>query len=189
MAPKKNTDRVIGFGDEHYKVGVCIGNIPNMVEYQGLTKLLPLTNGEIYAIGQTCGNGWRKVFNVYAKLLHQFPETVLSGAQDFPTWQQLRDSNLLQASSQTALLFSPPIIEKNPKRIHIIAGRTYANTLTQLALGSSGSNSFNFEWLTNEFAVDKAHAVVVSPYFDYRQLSNIKIDYLTDVIQQLVNDK
>jgi len=62
---KKN----IGLGCNKFTFAVYIANQPNMLEYQQLSELSPLTTSEIFTIGQTCGNGWRKVFNVYAKLL------------------------------------------------------------------------------------------------------------------------
>jgi hypothetical protein len=59
----------VGFGDKDFTIAVYIANKPNMVEYQNLVEVLPLVSGEIDLINQACGNGWRKVFNVFAKFL------------------------------------------------------------------------------------------------------------------------
>jgi hypothetical protein len=58
-----------GLGDQYAQFNVYIANIPAFSEYSSLGCIKPLSSGEIHAIGLACGNGWRKVFNVYAKLL------------------------------------------------------------------------------------------------------------------------
>lgn len=52
-------------------------------------------------------------------------------------------------------------------------GRTYAR-----ALVNSGRLDVPLTWLDHEFAINAASRVIVCPYFDYRQLSNLKIDRL-----------
>ena len=93
----------IGFGDKDFSFAVYIANKPNMLEYQGLCEVTTLVEGEIDVINQACGNGWRKVFNVYAKLLYCLDNK----GYDFSTyalnWQSYRDKYLLQAQSKTAL--------------------------------------------------------------------------------------
>jgi hypothetical protein len=41
------------------------------------------------------------------------------------------------------------------------------------------------EWLDKDFAVNRAQNIIVCPYFDYRQLSNIKIQSLAELIISL----
>ena len=172
----------IGLGCQYFTIAVYIANKPNMVEYQHLTNISALSTGEIKAINTACGNGWRKVFNVYAKLLYALDKQLFNYSTLENTWQQYRDNHLLQQHSKTALLFSPPQLTGNRKNkvLHIICGKTYAKHL----LASNQLNS-NFVWLDDEFAIDKTHNLIVCPYFDYRQLSNIKIEKLAGLLKSL----
>jgi len=171
----------IGFGCSQFTFAVYLANTPNMLEYQNICGVNSLVRGEIDAIGQACGNGWRKVFNVYAKLLYALSPADFSFAQRAATWQQYRDGYLLQAGSATALLFSPPKLDSNTQTIHIICGRTYAKDLL-----ASGELEVNLVWLDDEFAIDEKKRLIVCPYFDYRQLSNIKIERLSVMLSQMI---
>ncbi len=171
---------MFGLGSHKFDIAVYIANTPATPEYQELTQVSALTSGEITAIGQACGNGWRKVFNVYAKLLHALPKEHFSYANLTSTWQQYRDKYLLQSNSRTALLFSPPCINSENKSLHVICGRTYAKQLI-----NNGDLKAQLTWLDEEFAIDKKNRVIVCPYFDYRQLSNIKISRLVVMLTAL----
>ena len=179
------SDQDIGFGTDDYQIAVYIANRPPVYEYQQLSQLTALTSGEIAYIGQHCGNGWRKVFNVYAKLLYALDKQQFNFASLAPTWQQYRDDFLLQTDSKTSLLFSVPLLKStkknlNQKVIHIIMGRTYAKHIL-----STGALDIELVWLNNEFAINRAQRVIVCPYFDYRQLSNVKIEWLAELIKEL----
>jgi len=177
-------DNNIGLGCNNFKIAVYIGNIPYMPEYQALKGMTPLSAGEIYHIGQECGNGWRKVFNVYAKVLFALDKKLFEYAGLSSTWQMYRDEYLLQSKSETALLFSPPILSTNVHTLHIICGRTYANQLKD-----SNNLDVQLTWSNSEFAINQAHNLVVCPYFDYRQLSNIKIETLASILNDFKNKK
>ena len=190
-----NNSTNIGFGCQAFEIGVYIANRPNMLEYQDIDTIVPLTGNEIYTIGQACGNGWRKVFNVYAKFIFALNKKAFSHLQQGATWQVFRDKHLLQSNSKTALLFSPPKITADSNTIHIICGRTYAKELRTYAKElrtyskdsiNSGKLDSQLTWLNEEFAVDQSQRLIVCPYFDYRQLSNVKIDYLCELIDQLI---
>ncbi len=176
------SDQDLGFGADDYQIAVYIANRPPIYEYQQLAQLTALTSGEIAHIGQHCGNGWRKVFNVYAKLLYALDKQQFNFAKLAPTWQQYRDSFLLQPYSNTALLFSAPILSAKKQRsnkgvIHIIMGKIYAKSLINNKILTVELN-----WLDHEFAINQEQQVIVCPYFDYRQLSNAKIDKLAGLI-------
>lgn len=171
---------LFGLGCQNYKIAVYIANTPAMPEYRHLTKIISLASGEISTIGHECGNGWRKVFNVYAKLLYALPKEHFSFSNSASTWQQYRDNFLLQKNSQTALLFSAPLLKADSNTLHIICGRTYAKQLVK-----SGDLTAQLTWIDEEFAIDKYNKVVVCPYFDYRQLSNIKIERLSQMLTAL----
>lgn len=171
--------RSTGFGSEQAQIKVYVAKRPPMQEYAYLPGIQPLQQGEIALINQACGNGWRKVFNVYAKLLFALEPKLFGFAQQAADWQQYRDQQLLQAGSGTALLFSPPQLNANNKTIHIIAGRTHAKALVEQGLACQ------LNWLNHEFAIDEYQRLLVCPYFDYRQLNNEKIAYLAALLAQL----
>jgi hypothetical protein len=170
----------IGLGCTNFIIAVYIANKPNMAEYQQLKSITPITKDEITTINNACGNGWRKVFNVYAKLLYALDKKHFFFSKFAPTWQKYRDSFLLQPNSKVALLFSPPQPTSNKEGLHIICGKTYAKHLL-----ATRQLTANFIWLDDEFAIDKTQNLIVCPYFDYRQLSNIKIEKLACLLEEL----
>lgn len=170
---------VSGFGDVAACIRIYIANRPPMAEYAGLQAVQALHSGEIELINRACGNGWRKVFNVYAKLLFVLDTKQFAFAQQAGSWQQYREQHLLQAGSNTALMFSAPDLKPTTKTVHIIAGRTHAKALLEAGLAAQLS------WLNNEFAVDKHNRLLVCPYFDYRQLNNEKLAFLAQRIKAL----
>jgi hypothetical protein len=157
-----------------------MANKPNMLEYQNLSEVTSLIEGEINMINHACGNGWRKVFNVYAKLLYALEKKYFNYSDKAATWQDYRDKKLLQAQNKTALLFSSPQLTPNKETVHIICGKGYAKTLI-----NNGELITNLGWLDDEFAIDRENKLIVCPYFDYRQLSNIKIERLAGILQSL----
>jgi len=171
---------VSGLGDPLAQFKVYIANRPDFSEYPSLATVKPLCVGEIQEIGRACGNGWRKVFNVYAKLVFALNTECIVSLHQAQSWQNFREHTLLQRSSNTSLLFSCPQItevkNKSNKTVHIIMGKTYAK---------SHSLPHSLIWLDNEFAVDPENRLLICPYFDYRQLSNIKIIRLVELIKQL----
>ena len=86
----------VGLGCEKYTIAVYIENRPPLYEYKALEEITPVTTGEISAIGQQCGNGWRKVFNVYAKLLFALDKEQFGFTKLAATWQAYRDRFLFQ---------------------------------------------------------------------------------------------
>ena len=173
----------VGLGCNDAQIAVYIANVPPLAEYQQLDHVSPAIQGEIAAIGQQCGNGWRKVFNVYAKLLYALDSSLFSFSKMAPTWQQYRDEFLLQPKSKTALFFGPPhlvVAQQTSKPIHIIMGRTYAKTLIK-----EGYITEPLRWLDDDFAINMSQRLIVCPYFDYRQLSNIKIERLAKLIKEM----
>lgn len=132
----------------------------------------------INQINAACGNGWRKVFNVYAKWIFSLLEG-LESAHQYVSWQAYRDKALLTAEGITALWFSPPV-SFNPDSLNIVMGKTYAG---QLGLTDT------MHWETADFAICVRRNLIVTPYFDYRQLTNEKIGFLNYLIRhQLMSD-
>ena len=170
----------IGFGDSNFQIAVYIANRPAMYEYQNLDGVTPLVSGEVETINQACGNGWRKVFNVYAKVLFALDKAQFEFSKHTKTWQAYRDKYLLQGSDSTALLFSEPELKPGNNKLHIICGKGHAK-----ALINSGQLVAELAWLDDDFAIDRGNNLIVCPYFDYRQLSNIKIERLAKLIKTL----
>ncbi|MER2491921.1 DUF6942 family protein [Catenovulum sediminis] len=163
----------VGLGDVQFDIAVYIENRPPLEAYLSLYHLKPLEENELDNIVTRCSNNWRKIFNCYAKLLYQL------NTCDLSSWQQYRDQLFLKEGANAALLFSAPLLAttelKESKTVHVISGRTYASKL----------NLPTLDWLAPDFAINRQHKIIVSPYFDYRQLSNIKIEQLAALIRQL----
>ncbi len=172
-----------GFGDVNARFRVYLAAPPAMEAYQQLSGIQPLQAGDIDQIYRHCGNGWRKIFNVYAKLLFALPPTQFPFANLASSWQQFRDERLLQNTSNTALWFSSPQLGKDDRLLHLIAGRTLAKQL--LAQGLQAE----LHWLSPEFAVDPARKLLVTPFFDYRQLNNEKIAVSARLLQLLATQE
>jgi hypothetical protein len=171
------TDNTIerGLGCPDALLRVYVAKPPPMREFLALQQIQPLLPGQIQQIGNHCGNGWRKVFNVYAKLVFTLPATWQPTLHGNKTWQQWRDQTLLQTGGNCSLLFSAPQVQERSRptalrTLHIIAGRQHARTLV-----TSGDLTVPLQWLDDEFALNAEHRVIVCPYFDYRQLSDVKI--------------
>jgi len=160
----------IGFGDNTAFVNVYIENIPPLPQYENLSSCIALKDGEINHIGQQTGNHWRKVFNVYAKFIYELK------APHYDSWQSFRDQQLLQKNSKVSLLFSAPKLTVRSPSISIVMGKTYANKL------GVAQQSI---WLSETFAIHKELRLIICPYFDYRQLSNIKITQLCQLVRQI----
>lgn len=158
----------IGLGTQSAKYRIYIGNRPPLPEYQALDQLRPVLPGEISNIVDQTGNHWRKIFNLFAKLMFEL------NPEGHSTWQAFRDNRLLQSGADHALFFSQPDFGQ-PDTIHIITGKSHA-----LALGFEQLSE-----LKQDFAVDKSRKLIVAPYFDYRQLSNQKLAELVGIVREL----
>jgi len=182
----KKESHCVALGDPLFTFAVYIGNQPDMSEYQYLERAIALNKGDISTIGKVCGNGWRKVFNVYAKLLYALDQDTFSFSTWAPTWQDFRDQFLLQAGSRTALIFSAPqlndmVIKKECDVVHLICGKTYAKQLIQI-----GKLNCPLTWIDQAFAINLQYKVVICPYFDYRQLSDHNIKRLASMLSGLL---
>ena len=170
-------------------IRVFIANRPPLDIYQQRNNLLSMEFGEIDEIARLTGNHWRKIFNVYAKLMFALLSSNNCLANDISTWQIYRDKSLLQHNSATALLFSKPYFQietastaKQCKSntVNIVMGKQYA-----ASLGLDREHNKELIIIDNDFAISKSHNIIICPYFDYRQLSNIKIDHLVKLIKKM----
>lgn len=167
-------NKSIGLGSPKSNINFYIANRPPIDGYPLMTENRGLAMGELAHIVKHTSNHWRKVFNVYAKLLFDWHQ--LQGRTDLPaSWQAYRDLELFQQHSHEALLFSSPQIDMDKTVIHIIAGKTYAAHLNLPPL----------IWLDSYFAINEEYRLIVAPYPDYRQLSNERIARLIEFMHRL----
>ena len=162
---------MIGIGDKHCKLAVYIGNRPPLDEYLVREHLVPARDDELARVGRETGNHWRKIINIYAKLGY------LLDPKSFPTWQAYRDGFLLTRESQQVLLFNNTIVTKAQDSISLICGKTHAMTLV---------DEDDLQWIDSDFAINRSRHLIVTPYFDYRQLSNVKLEKLVGIINTFV---
>lgn len=178
---KIKMSKLVGLGSSNARLTIYIKNRPPLDEYQNLDSMKFMLSSEILDVGRLTGNHWRKIFNVFAKLMFEL------NASTYTRWQDLRDQYLLQEGCNEALLFSQPCFLSKQSLpadngISIIMGKTYAlDILAKQAKFSLDS----LLWLSEDFAISKSHQLIVCPYFDYRQLSNIKITRLVKLINSL----
>lgn len=161
----------VGFGSSEFKYAVYFEHKPPIEPYLAHTELTPLSKSELDFILANTSNNWRKIFNCFAKLSFALePDHCKS-------WQALRDTQLLSEHQPFALLFSKPDLTQT-ETIHIISGRTYAAKLDL---------PVELTWLSPQFAINKKCKLIVSPYFDYRQLSNERLEILIKLIKGLAD--
>ncbi len=172
-----------GLGDAQARLRVYVAKAPPMAEFAGLDACVALLPGQIEQIYRHCGNGWRKVFNVYAKLVWALPAPWQPDLQGATSWQHWRDRVLLQAGSGTGLLFGANGFGADAEALHIIAGRQHARDLLAQGLLPDALTG-GLVWLDDEFAVARRLRLLVCPYLDYRQLSDIKIARLVQLVRQ-----
>lgn len=161
-----------GLGDAQPQFTVYIANRPPLEEYQAIQGIRAMQCGEIARIAQLTGNHWRKIFNVYAKLVYAL------NTQGFASWQQYREEFLLQKGSKQALLFSQPDLRQ--PGLHLIMGRTYARGCTKNLMLETALFAVD-----SDFQIAPEQRLLVTPYFDYRQLSNAKLAQLRTLIGRL----
>jgi hypothetical protein len=156
-----------GLGDPSPLLVICAPHRPPGYQSSPEQTISPLTDGDLERLIRDGGNHWRKIFTLYAKLLHGL--TPLEA-----DWQTCRDRRLLRSGSACALLFEHSCVPEQ-EQLCLVMGQTFGR--------AEG-------WLENDqtlpaeqpFVLHPEHAVIVTPYFDYRQLSNAR---LASLIQRI----
>ena len=133
---------------------------------------------EIIQVG---GNNWRKIFNIYSKLcfnLLSMNDHNLS--RDTASWQEYRDKCLLRESSIFSLqyLYESLLSPVDNDSLYILTGKKCVQeyNLTDKLV-----------WINKDFAQVEGMNIVVCPYFDYRQLSNEKLETLTQLVSERID--
>lgn len=173
-----------GLGDEQAKINVYIANRPPLLEYEELEWMKPMIAGEIKMIADQTGNHWRKVFNVYAKFIFELGKQQNEyRTKSFSSWQNYRDDLLLKSGSNTALFFTAPKLDTNA--VHIVMGKGYFKELGYEPDNIEGMSWEGIEGGWQDFAIWPEKKLIMCPYFDYRQLSNIKIEKLVELVKSI----
>lgn len=157
-----------GLGSLDYHLGIYIGNQPDCPSINDLQIVRSAKAGEIVDIIGFTGNHWRKVFSICAKLgFSLWPS-------DVANWQTYRDEELFQQGSKMALLFSLPK-EPAPGKLHLVLGKQYCEKIFPDKRFMQGVDGFPVhpEW-----------NLIQTPYFDYRQLSNQRLEVLIGLIKK-----
>jgi hypothetical protein len=172
-------------------IKVYLANRPPLAEYHNTTVINHLPLGEIKRIATEAGNHWRKIFNVYAKFVYCLAEKTGNPLlKQYASWQDYRDQSLLQQGSETELHIDTHLIDSSAttlglnipsdgnSAVHIIMGKAFSERL----LANVSRECVQVNWLDNDFAINRSLNIIVCPYFDYRQLSNIKIERLAKLV-------
>jgi hypothetical protein len=163
-------------------IKVFTANRPPLPEYENKDQISSMPLGEIHRITAETGNHWRKIFNVYAKFMYSL--AISKNDADilqYKTWQCYRDERLLQGGSDTQLHFSHVALAQcllivDAGAIRIVMGKAFSESLLADA---------EMTWVDKDFAINKKLSIIVCPYFDYRQLSNVKIAVLVNLVLAL----
>jgi hypothetical protein len=176
----------VGLGRADAELAVYLANRPALARYQNLSQVQAMQADEHRLISEATGNHWRKIFNVFAKLMYALDGEKQGQRQaHIDCWQHYRDKVLLQSHSNEILLFSRPDFSL-PARLHLVAGKQWASALG--LIGPSPDHdlvSYGLKQVDECFYVHRHLALVIAPYFDYRQLSNIRLERLVLILDQL----
>ncbi|GGX46014.1 DUF6942 family protein [Saccharospirillum salsuginis] len=164
----------IGLGDPAARIRVHGPNRPPLPDYEHRDTLTPAAPGELETLVAATGNHWRKIINLYAKLVHGL-------LPEYDRWQDERDNRLLQAGSGTALLFSKPVMPVCA--LTLVMGKTYA-----LDCGFTESRIPDLVTGADGIRISPSQRLILTPYFDYRQLSNARLDALVTLIKDTFPD-
>jgi len=156
-----------GFGASQTNFIVYCANTPQTTLLAPNT-ITPICYEDIEKINAENGNGWRKIFNVYAKLLFEI------NPLEFKSWQALRNNYLLQSHCNHQLILNPTDISANDDdTIQILMGKTFALTHFK---------ENDIQWIDSSMGKVHNTNIFITPYFDYRQFSNAKIEQFAHTI-------
>ena len=161
-----------GFGSPQANLIIYCNNTPTTSLLIN-NQIIPICYPDIEKINTDNGNGWRKIFNVYAKLLFEI------NPLKFKSWQDLRNDFLLQSHCNHQLVLNPDSIPSlNNNTLQILMGKTFALT---------HYNETQIDWIEPHIAKVKDENVFITPYFDYRQFNNEKIKNFAKIVKTTIN--
>jgi len=158
----------IGFGNHNPRWVLHIANRPALAEFQH-DVFRALTRGEAAEIIKATSNHWRKAFSIMAKISFALFDTGCA------TWQEYRDTKLLTEEGFESVSFEP--FQTNQlNAFSIVCGFAYAEQ--QLEVSKLIPHIEQPKLLISE-----TDDVIVTPYFDWRQLTNEILATLVTVLQ------
>ncbi|BCE00968.1 DUF6942 family protein [Marinicellulosiphila megalodicopiae] len=160
-----------GFGATDGTFTVYCANTPSTTALDP-HKITPICYQDIEQINSDNGNGWRKIFNVYAKILFEI------NSMTFKDWQSLRNEYLLQTHCAHSLILNPIDITKT-QNVQLIMGKGFA---------LSFFDEPDIQWITPKIAHVKLADypnTFITPYFDYRQFNNADITEFANIIKNI----
>lgn len=163
--------KTIGLGSPTYRLGVYIGNFPDSPSLADLQSVRPAHEGEVVDIIAQTGNHWRKVFSLCAKI------NFALWPSNEACWQGCRDAELFQSDSKMALLCSSPVIPQE-NELQLVLGKQYCQQCFPQQ---------PFLQTVEGFPMHPTENIIQTPYFDYRQLSNLRLEALVRTIKTRMN--
>ena len=164
----------IGIGVEQPKLVLYIQNRPPLEYFTDLNSYRSANKNEICDIIDQCGNHWRKIFSIFAKLA--FATT----HHECNSWQEYRDNILLTQNGHEAIIFQNKLQVFPCEAHHLICGKTFFD-------------EFNFD--ENEFhnldeneKVKHREKILQTPYFDYRQFNNALVEKVVNHIEVMTQN-
>ncbi|EAR11044.1 DUF6942 family protein [Reinekea blandensis] len=163
-------------GEPQATLTVCVEHQPRWPEPAFASGRSTLFPGELAILVGANSNHWRKIFNVYAKLLCALKP---DAATD---WRALRDQQLFQPGQQHGLRMGSIVAENINENtgLTLIAGKQYADALGLLSQATSLAPGI--------FVHDHANCLI-TPYFDYRALSDASIARLAQIMTERWSDQ
>lgn len=155
------------FGHPKPSLTVLIDKTPSLPSTPCPVKPPNLAPGELAEIVAVNSNHWRKVFNVYAKLLFALHPD--SGRD----WQSVRDQKLFQKHQPHALKMAGSALPG--PGVTLITGKAYAESLLEHWPQDSGIDGV---W------IDVNEQRLVCPYFDYRAFPNKRIEQVAELMRK-----
>jgi hypothetical protein len=166
-------------GSNNASLTVFLNHEPPETTYSACHHVQPLTQEWMMQIIDAGGNNWRKVFNLYSKLCFQLtPDSTLA------SWQDYRDQRLLHESEPYQLIcYSGALSSVSECHTQILNNDCILSLVTGKKCAASLGLLDDLHWLDQDFAQVIGKNILVTPYFDYRQLSNAKMDTLVSLVR------
>ena len=164
----------IGFGSKKPRWVLHIANRPELEEFQH-DVYKTLSNGEAAEIITVTSNHWRKAFSIMAKISFALFETGCD------SWQEYRDTKLLTKEGFEAIDFEP-YQASTDSQLALICGFGYAEQQVDLQRLIPHIKH-------SKLLIDEDKNFIVTPYFDWRQLTNEILASLVAVMESVVTDQ
>lgn len=161
-------DSTVGIGNSHPSWVLHMANRPELEAFQH-EVFRQLKQGEAADVISQTSNHWRKVFSIMAKISFALFDTGCD------TWQQYRDTKLLTEQGYEAIYWQP-YSAQTATELSLICGFTYAETQTELARLLPHIEQ-------PKLLMAESKDLIVTPYFDWRQLNNETLSHLVKVMK------